>query len=87
MWPCSPHLKPTGPFLLSEDFGEMLLCRPFRLVGPVDILCITVFVIVPVLSLCLHGVSRPVVLVVLVAIWFVCVDAANCIHESFMGGS
>ena len=75
------------PVLLSEQFGEMLLCRPFQLVGPVAFLCLTVFVIVPVLSLCLHGVSRPVVLVVLVVIWFVCVDAANCINESFMGGS
>ena len=24
MWPCSPHLKRVGPFLLSEMFGELL---------------------------------------------------------------
>ena len=24
MWPCSPHLKHVGPFLLSKEFGELL---------------------------------------------------------------
>ena len=23
MWPCSPHLKHMGPFLASEEFGEL----------------------------------------------------------------
>ena len=76
-----------GPFLLTEEFGEMLLCRPLRLVGPVDVLCVAVLVAVPVLLLCLHGSLQPVALVVLVASWSVGADAAVCIIESFMGGS
>ena len=32
MWPCSPHLKHVGLFLLLDEFGE-LLKNPLRPVG------------------------------------------------------
>ena len=82
-----PNLKHVGPFLLSEEFGEMLLCRPLRLVGPVDVLCVAVLVAVPIPLLHLHGSLQPVTPVVLVASWSVGADAAVCIIESFTGGS
>ena len=44
-----------GPFLLSEEFGEMLLCRPLRLVGLVDVLCVAMLVDAFVPLLHLHG--------------------------------
>ena len=66
MWPCSPHLKHVGPFLLSEEFGELLwgLLRPVGLVvRPCRFVCMAVFVSL----LYLHGSLRPVAPVVLVA--------------------
>ena len=76
-----------GPFLLSEEFGEMLLCRPLQLVDPVDVVCVAVLVDVPVLLLCLLRSLRPVMPVVLVVSWSVGGDTAVCIIESFMAGS
>ena len=87
MWPCSPHLKHVGPFLESEEFGKLLLCRPLRLVGLVDILWGAVLVAVLGMLFHLHRSLRPVVLVELVANWSVGADPAPCIIESLSGGS
>ena len=76
-----------GLFLLSEEFGQMLLCRPLQLVDPVDVLCVAVLVAVPVPLFHLHVLLQPVTLVVLVVSWSVGADAAVCIIESFTGGS
>ena len=87
MWPCSPHLKHVGPFLESEEFGELLLCRPLRPVGLVDVLCGIVFVFVSGMLFLLHRSLQPVALVVLVVNWSVGADVAPCIIESFLDGS
>ena len=55
MCPCSLHLKHMGPFLLSEEFGEMFLRKPLRLVGTVVDLCVAMPVVMPMLLMCLHG--------------------------------
>ena len=50
-------------------------------------LCVVVLVVMPVLSMCLHGASQLVDLVVLVVGWFACGGIAVCIMELFSGGS
>ena len=87
MWPCSLHLKHVGLFLVSEEFGKLLLCRPLQPVGLVDILCGAVLVAIFAPLLHLHGSLRPVMPVTLVVNWSVGADPAPCIIESFMGGS
>ena len=72
-----------GPFLVSEEFGELLLCRPLRPVGLVDVLCDAVFVAVFVP---LFVPVRPVTPIAMVANWSVGADPAPCIIESFTGG-
>ena len=47
-----------GPFLLSDEFGEMLLCRPLWLVGSISVLCVVVPVATFVSVLRLHGIDR-----------------------------
>ena len=76
-----------GPFLVSEEFGELLLHRPLRPVGLVDVLCEAVFVAVFVPLLHLHGSLRPVMPIALVVNWSVGADPAPCIIKSFKGGS
>ena len=76
-----------GPFLLSDEFGEMLLHKSLRLVGMLASLCVVVPIVVPVLLMCLHSVLRFVDLVVLVVGWSVCGGVTVSIMESFSGGS
>ena len=76
-----------GPLLVSEEFGELLLHRPLRPVGLVDVLSEAVFAAVFVLLFRLHGSLRPVTPIALVVNWSVGADPAPCIIESFTGGS
>ena len=87
MWSCSPHLKHVGPFLKSEEFGELVLCRTLRPVGLVDVLWGAVLAAVLGMLFHLHGSLQPVALVVLVVNWSVGADPAPCIIESLLGGS
>ena len=84
MWPCSPHLKHTGAFLLLDEFGESLK-KPLQPVGPVicggKVVCVGVLA----LLLSLHASLQPVVLVVLVMSCPPEVTPAPWIIESFTG--
>ena len=82
-WPCSPHLKHIGAFLLLDEFGE-LLKKPLQPVGLVvcggKVVCVDALA----LLLSLHALLQPVVLVMN------CppeVTPAPWIIESFAGGS
>ena len=86
MWPCSPHLKHIGAFLLLDEFGESFK-KPLQPVGLVvcggKVVCVDA--LAPLLSL--HASLQPVALVALVMNCPPEVTPAPWIIESFAGGS
>ena len=85
-WPCSPHLKHVGPFLVSEEFAE-LSWKPLRLIGLVVHPCVVIYKAAFVLFLCLNRSLWSVVLLALVVNWPVRADPAPWSIESFTSGS
>ena len=86
MWPCSPHLKHIGPFLLLAEFGESLK-NPLRpdvlVVLGGKVVCVDAF---PLLFF-LHTLLWSVVLVVLVRNYPTGAVPALWIIKSFAGDS